>query len=157
VSIIECLTGIRVLIIDKVKEVFAFAPYKVANPSLAPVASRLEDMPDDFTIKYLDKWGYYCRKRSESDLKKITEDLLRTYFNDDDASEISSLDPPAILSADAQANGSVDNPSYSRVKYDESMKNKLKVVCDRQMQVEEMSRLILPLTKMRYCSMLEES
>jgi hypothetical protein len=35
--------------IDKVKEVFALAEYKVPS---APVASTLEDMPDDSTIDY---------------------------------------------------------------------------------------------------------
>jgi hypothetical protein len=115
--------------IRKVKEVFALALYKVASLPSAPVASRVQDMPSNFSTNYLDAVDE--ANAAVSALRKITTDVFETHFN---VSDISSPE----TSEDAELNS-----THKRMKYDmdrkcsvlgstvdEIVKSKLKVVCD---------------------------
>jgi hypothetical protein len=124
--------------IDKVKEVFALAEYKVKTLPLAPVASRVEDTPDDFTIDYLEAISE--ANIAVSALRNNTEDFVQTYFNIDETASTE-------LSDDTEGADTLITPGNKRAKYNkgEAVKNKLKVVCDsydkaRLLLVREMEK-----------------
>jgi hypothetical protein len=122
----------------EVKRVFAMAQYRVSSLPLAPVASRLEDMPDGFTIDYIE--AISRANTAVYVLKKKTNDLDQKCFNIDD---ITSAAPSASI----EGIDSRDSTSNKRDKVDkcEVVKNKLKIVCDsydkaRQILVREMQK-----------------
>jgi hypothetical protein len=130
--------------IDKVKEVFSLALYKVMSLPSAPLASRVEDMPSDFHTDYLDAVDE--ANVTVSALRKITKDVFETYFN---ISDITSTEP----SDDVQLIGSCKRMKYANDSESsdqgsticEIVKSKLKVVCDsydkaRLMLVREMKK-----------------
>jgi hypothetical protein len=61
--------------IHKVKQVFSLALYKVSSLPSAPVASRVEDMPSDFSTNYLD-----AIERSLEDYQRCLRDVLQCLY-----------------------------------------------------------------------------
>jgi hypothetical protein len=134
--------------IHKVKEVFASALYKVKTLPSAPVASRVEDMPLDFCSSYLDAVDE--ANIAVKDLRKISKDVLETYFN---------------VSASTETSDDVElECSSKRVKYDndtersgrgstvgEIIQNKLRVVFDSY----EKARLLLIREMQKYERLME--
>jgi hypothetical protein len=130
--------------INKVKEVFTLAAYKVETLLAAPIASSIEDMPIDFNIDYLEAISE--ANVAVSALKKITEDVVTPYFNIDDSTSTAQ-------SADTEIMNSAGTNTNKNVKYDkyEIVKNKLKVVCDSY----EKARLILVREMKKYTKLME--
>jgi hypothetical protein len=114
------------LSINKVKEVFSLALYKVSSLPPAPVASRVEDMPIYFRTDYLDAIDE--ANAAVNALRLITKDNTETDFNES-----------AIASTETSEDVELMNTG-KRMKYD-----RLKVVCDsygkaRQILIGEMEK-----------------
>jgi hypothetical protein len=120
----------------KVKEVFALALYKVSSLPSAPVASRVEDMPLDFITNYLDAVDE--ANIAVKDLRKITRDVLETYFNA--SASTATSDDVELVCTSKRTKYDKDNKSSGQGStVGETVKNKLKVVCDSY----DKARLIL--------------
>jgi hypothetical protein len=128
--------------IHKVKEVFALALYKVTSLPSAPVASRVEDMPSDFRTNYLDAVDE--ANVAVNALRKITKDVLETFFNVSASTETSEdaervcTSKPINYDKDTERSGQGSTVG-------EIVKCKLKVVCDsydkaRLMLIREMQK-----------------
>jgi hypothetical protein len=121
--------------VKQMKEAFALAFYAVEALPSAPVAIRVEDMPENFVIDYLDA----IRKANMAvrDLKYRTNNIS-TYFNIDDTTS-------TVRSGEDEVIHGNSIPAVKRVKYNETefMNDRLQVVCDsyekaRLMLVREM-------------------
>jgi hypothetical protein len=128
--------------IHKVKEVFSLALYKVASLPSAPVASRIEDMPLDFITSYLDAVDE--ANIAVDDLRKISKDVLETYFNVSASTAIS--DDVELVCTSKRMKYDKDNErSGQGSTVGEIIKSKLKEVCDsydkaRLMLIREMQK-----------------
>jgi hypothetical protein len=129
----------------KVKEVFALALYKVSSLPSAPVASRLEAMPSAFHTNYLDAIDE--ANIAVDDLRKITKDVLETYFNTYEAVSSETSEDVALIGTckgmkcDRNAVSSGQGSTVGEI-----LKNKLKVVCDSY----DKARLVLIREMMKY-------
>jgi hypothetical protein len=130
--------------IHKVKEVFALALFKTTSLPSAPVASRVEDMPSGFSTDYLDAIDE--ANIAVKDLRKITKDVLETYFNVYDTVSVE------LIGTCKQMKYDQDNESAGRgLTVGDIAKNKLKVVCDSY----EKARLILVREMQKYTKLME--
>jgi hypothetical protein len=137
-------------IMYEVKEVFSFAKYKVETLLSAPVASKIEDMPTDFTTSHLD--ALYEAYIAVIALRNIIDTVMCKYFNIDDTI-ISS-----VVSEDIEHNDTVDTPTNKRMKIDRTFalceieKNSSEEVCESY----EKARHILIREMKKYEKMIEK-
>jgi hypothetical protein len=130
--------------IHKVKEVFTLALYKVTTLPSAPVASRLKDMPSDFSTDYLDAIDE--ASIAVTALRKITKDDFDVYFNVSGAASTETAEDGELVGKSKRAKYDVDFESSGHGStVGETVKNRLKVVCDsynkaRLMLVREMQK-----------------
>jgi hypothetical protein len=136
--------------IHKVKEVFALALYKVNSLPSAPVASRLEDMPSAFHTNYLDAIDE--ANIAVDDLRKITTDVLETYFNIYETVSTATSEDVALTGTCKRMKYDKNAVSSGqRATVGEIVKNKLKVVCDRY----DKARLVLIREMQKYEKLVE--
>jgi hypothetical protein len=127
------------------KKGFALALYRVEALLHAPAASRVEDMPSDFAVDYLEAISE--ANIAVGNLKRIFEKVVSEQCNIHDTAL-------AVLSVATEGIDSGDIPSNKRVKYDkcEEVQTKLKAVCDSY----EKARLIL-VREMKKCKQIMET
>jgi hypothetical protein len=114
----------------------------------APVASRVEDMPLDFITSYLDAIDE--ANIAVDDLRKITKDVLETYFNVS-ASPATSDDVELVCTSKRMKYDRDNESSGQGSTVGEIVKNKLKVVCDSY----DKARLLLIREMQKYEKLIE--
>jgi hypothetical protein len=115
----------------KLKEVYCLALYKVETLPSAPVASKLEDMPTDFSTSYID--AIYDADIAVNELRNTIEYIIRKFFN-----------KPDIVSL-ALGNSQLVTIQFDRNErggtIPEIIKNALEVVCNGYDKAKQMLML----------------